>query len=465
LSEDIDLRVLPQSIDAEKALLGAMIINNAIIDQVLPLIGADHFFRHAHQIIFKAIITIALERHAAVDLVMLKDELVLLGELDECGGPAYISMLTDGVPRSTNAPYYAGIVREKALLRRAITIGNTMVSAAYHDDAVSANVIRDADLAIINLQRGAVSGRMRNLRDSAGEVYGIIEHHVEHRGELLGVDTGFPSINELTFGWQSGDLVVIAARPSIGKTAFVLNSVIAASRAGKRAVIFSLEMRRRQLEYRVLSQLSGVPLTRIMSGYLGEQDYERIGLATGAMAELDIEIDDSAAMTAWDVRSACRRLKAERGLDLVVIDYVQLMRGTLERRGASRSDEVGDISRRLKILADEVSVPVLLLSQLNRGADNRSDKRPQLTDLRESGALEQDADIVAFLHRKHHRESGTTNFIIEKQRNGPTGTVNLTIARETQTFTDGGDDPPEPEKPAEEKEKKPRPPRGWKRGH
>lgn len=460
-----ELRVLPQALDAEQALLGAMVINNSIIDYVLPLVKVEDFFRRAHQSIYKAILTIALERKSAVDLVMLKDELVLMGELDECGGPAYISSITDGVPRSANAQWYAGIVREKAMLRRAIGLGNKVVTAAYADDAVSANVIRDADQGIVALQRGALSGRMQNLRDSAGRVYAMLEEHCNHPGELLGVDTGYKSINEVTLGWQAGDLIVIGARPSIGKTAFTLNSVIAAARAGKRAVIFSLEMRMKQLEYRILSTLSGVALTRIMSGYLGEADFERIGQATGALTELDIEIDDSAAQTVWDIRSACRRLRSERGLDLVVIDYVQLMRGTLERRGATRSEEIGDISRRLKVLADEVSAPVVLLSQLSRAGEGRNDKRPHLTDLRESGALEQDADIVCFLHRKNHRESGTTNFIIEKQRNGPTGTVNLTISRETQTFTDGGDDPPEPEK-AEAKEKKPRPPRGWgKRGH
>ncbi len=461
MSEEVELRVLPQDLTAEQALLGAMIVNNAVIDQVLPRVRAEHFFRRAHQAIYRAILALALDKTAAVDFVTLKNQLVLDGQLDECGGPAYLAALTDGVPRSANAQYYAGIVKEKAMLREAITIGNNLVEHAYADDAVSVNLIRDADLAIVTLQRGATSSRMRNLRESANEVYGIIEHHVEHRGELLGIDTGFASVNEVTMGWQAGDLVVIAARPSIGKTAFVLNSLVHAARAGKRAALFSLEMRRRQLEYRLLSALSGVALTRIMAGYLGDPDFERISAATIELGTLDIEIDDSAAMTAWDVRTACRRLRAERGLDLVVIDYVQLMRGTLERRGASRSDEVSDISRRLKILADEVSVPILLLSQLNRGAANRSDKRPQLTDLRESGSLEQDADIVAFLHRKNHRESGTTQFIIEKQRNGPTGTVNLTITRETQTFVDGGDDPPEPPK----EERKPRPPKGFRGKH
>lgn len=465
MSDDVEMRVLPQALDAEKAVLGAMIINNAVIDQVLAVLTAEHFFRRAHQSIYKAIITIALTRRAAVDLVMLRDELTLMRELDECGGPAYISAICDGVPRSANAQYYAGLVREKALLRRAIAIGNQLVVDGYADDAISADLIRDADHAIVGLQRGTISGRMRNLREAAGEVYGVIEHHMAHKGELLGVTTGFQSLDELTLGWQAGDMIVVAARPSIGKTAFVLNTVIAASRAGKRAAIFSLEMRRRQLEYRTLSTLSGVPLTRIMSGYLGDPDLERIGEATGLIAELDIEIDDSAAMSIWDIRTSCRRLKSDRGLDLVVIDYFQLMRATGGgRRHTQRREELEEISRAVKVLADEVSVPILLLSQLSRASEDRPDKRPRLTDLRETGALEQDADIVCFLHRKHHRESGTTNFIIEKQRNGPTGTVNLTISRETQTFTDGGDDPPPEPKPAEG-EKKPRPPRGFRRSH
>lgn len=294
---------------------------------------------------------------------------------------------------------------------------------------------------------------MQSLRTSAPALYTDLEWRVAHKGELTGIDTGYPSINELTLGWQHGDLIVIGARPSIGKTTFVLNSAVHAATAGKRVAVFSLEMRRIQLEYRIVAQLSQIPLSRILGGHIGDVDYPHISHALGLMAELPLEIDDRSGQNFWDVRGACRRLKAEGGLDAVIVDYVQLMPGSLERRGATRNEEITDISRRFKVLADELEVPIILLSQLTRENEKRTDPRPKLSDLRESGALEQDADIVAFLHRKNHREGGVTNFIIEKQRNGPTGTVNLTLVRDVTTFLDGGEEPVEP-KPEPEPTKK-----------
>jgi replicative DNA helicase len=457
-------RILPHNLEAEKAVLGAVLINNAQLDRLAGVIRAGDFFRHAHRMIYEIAFELH-ERRVEVDLVTVKDEATRRGELEELGGPAYISSLTDGVPHSANATYYAAIVREMATRRRCIDVGDEMLVAAYDGETRSSEIVATADKAIIELQRGAEPGRMVDLRTTAGELYGWIEKRVELRGQLTGVTTGFPSLDELTLGWQAGDMIVVAARPSIGKTALILNNAIATARTGKRVAIFSLEMRTRQLQGRMLAHLAALPLRRIMAGHLAPDDFTKLAEAMGVMHELPIYVDDRGGQSIWDIRAACRRLRLdEGGLGLVIIDYLQLMPGTLDRRGATRNDEMTDISRRTKVLADECSVPILALSQLNRGADSRTDKTPQLSDLRESGSLEQDADIVLFLHRKNHRASGPTAAILGKQRNGPTGTVTLTFDRETQTFADAGLEPEEVPLPdAGPAEQKPRPPRGWRR--
>lgn len=456
IDPDPALRVLPHNLEAEKSVLGSILISNSAFERAAAIVKPEDFFRRGHRAIFEAMVTLIDRERAGADMITLKAELERRGDLDEAGGAAYLAAMADGIARSSNVEHYARLVKDASERRAIIRIANGMLDAAYLAELPAADLITEADRAVIDLQRGALAGRMISLRDSAGLLFQDVANRVEHPG-VTGLATGFASIDDLTFGWQAADLIVIAARPSIGKTAFVLNTAVHAAQAGKRAAIFSLEMRRRQLELRILSHLSGVMLTRILGGFLTETDFEKLSPALARMHDLGISIDDRGRQTVGDIRRGCRRLKAEAGLDLVVVDYVQLITGTLERRGASRNEEVTDISRRLKELSDEIAAPILLLSQLNRGADARhaSDKRPQLSDLRESGALEQDADLVCFLHRRHHRESGTTNFIIDKQRNGPTGTVNVTLNRETQTFTDGGEDAPaeapgtpRPQKPA-----------------
>lgn len=315
-------------------------------------------------------------------------------------------------------------------------------------------LLADADRRLIDLQAGHVESRLRSLRDTQDARLARLEWRHEHRGEITGIETGFQAINDLTLGWQPGELIIIAARPSIGKTTFVMNTAWAARQAGKRVAVFSLEMRLEQLEDRLLSSLSGVPLTRLASGHVMTPDWPKISQAHALMAAQPFDIDDRSGQTAWEIRSTCRRLKAEAGLDLVIIDYVQLIPGSLERRGATRNDEVTDISRRLKTLADEVSCPILLLSQLSRANEKRTDPRPKLSDLRESGALEQDADTVCFLHRSDHRKGGMTAFIMEKQRNGPTGTIPLWLDRDIVTFTTPTDEQIASAQPAPKAEKK-----------
>ena len=450
---DPDTFVLPHNIEAERATLGAALTYTPAADYIIDRLRPEAYFRRVHQHLFAAIRTMRDER-TAIDFVTLKDYLRRRGKLEEIGGAVYIAQLADqGAAR--NVAHYVDILVDLQIKRALVGHANRtidLVAAAAHGAPA---ILEDADRRLLELQAGHIEGRMQSLEETASALYADLEFRVAHKGELTGVTTGFASLNEMTLGWQAGDLIIIGARPSIGKTTFVVNSAVHGALAGKRYAIFSLEMRRRQLEYRMLAQLADVPLSRILGGHIGDPDYPKIAAAMSTMAGLPIHIDDTAGRTVGDVRAACRRLKAAGGLDAVIVDYVQLMTGSVDRRGATRNEELTDISRRLKVLADELAVPILVLSQLTRENEKRPDPRPRLSDLRESGALEQDADLVCFLHRKSHREGGVTNFIFEKQRNGPTGTVNLTLVRDVTTFLDGGEEPVEAPKPA--KEPKPAP--------
>lgn len=442
-------RVLPHNLEAEKSVLGAILIDNGYLHQALELLRPAMFFRDAHRRIFAAMVE--LEDHkSAVDFTTLKNELQRKAELDEVGGPAYISALVDGLPHAVNLKYYAGIVREKYLLREIIFASNKALSSAYEAELSSVDILKSTDTALLDIQREGDRRGFVTLDRQAHELFADLEWRVENKGKLLGVDSGFRSINDQTQGFQRGDMIVLAARPSIGKTALALNFAVAAARAGEHVAIFSLEMRRRQLEYRMLSAMSGVLATRLLTGYLTEEDYKNISEALNTFAELPIYINDRARQTVADIRISCRRLKNEKGLGLVIIDYVQLMQGSLERRGATRNEEITDISRRLKVLADELGVPMMVLSQLKRTGG----ARPTLEDLRESGSLEQDADLACLLHRKNHKESGTTNFMLEKQRNGPTGTINLLFDRDRQRFEDAGEPTEEEQHQAETEDEK-----------
>jgi len=444
---DADEPTLPRNLEAERATLGAALLNQAAADYLADHLAVESYYRHAHQLLFRAIQTL---RHTGreVDLVTIKQQLGTKG-LEDVGGPAYIAKLADGTVSRHYADYAA--VLEDLRARRALAgYARGLLEAIETPGQSGASLLLDADKRLLELQAGHLNGRHAALADTVPMLIEDLDYRAQHRGQLTGLETGFGSVNDLTFGWQSGDMVIIAARPSIGKTTFALNTAWAAACAGARVAIFSLEMRRRQLEYRLLSYVSGIPLTRLLSGYIHEADGPNLHTALEALKQVRIEVDDATGRTAWEMRSACRRWKAEGGLDLVIVDYVQLMPGTLDKRGATRNEEVTDISRRLKTLADEAGLPVLVLSQLSRPSDTRSDPRPKLTDLRESGALEQDADLVCFLHRKLHKEGGATEFILEKQRNGPTGTMMLTLDRDTVTFTDGGE--PLPEQTAAEKQ-------------
>lgn len=437
---DPDAMLLPHNLEAERSLLGVALVDAKAAEWMVETVSPTLFFRRAHQDIARAMGTL-IDRKVEVDFITLKEELTRTKKLEEVGGPAYISSLADGIPRGTNVKYYAGIVRDLAKKRNLVMFAQTTIDFVVANEHQADTILADTDRRLLELQKGHVEGRMAPLKDSLHGLFADLEWRTQHRGELTGLETGFAGINELTFGWQEADLIIVAARPSIGKTTLVMNSAVLASQAtDARVAIFSLEMRRKQLEYRILSQLSGIPLTRILSGHLGSEDYKALAPALEAMRDLKIEIDDKSGLTALDIRYTCRRLRSEGGLNLIVVDYLQLMPGTLERRGATRNEEMTDIANRLKDLADEMSCPIIALSQLRR-----TEGRPKLEDLRESGALEQVADVVALLHRKDHRASGKTECILAKQRNGPTGTVYLDIDRDTTTFRDSADQEPEPE--------------------
>lgn len=447
--EDFDLRVLPHDFAAERAVLGSVLVNPQQFESVSAILQPGDFFRRGHRDIFASMLRQMGKPNGTVDLVTMVSDLEKAKTLEESGGPAYISQLTDGVPRSANAIYYAQIVKEKSQARQIIRMSTGLLNDAY-EGADARKLIADADRQIIELQRTGGDHRLTSLSEGSSDLYAYVAQRVENPG-VNGVPTGFDTLDKMTFGLQPGELIVLAARPSLGKTAWALNVAVAAAREGRRVGIFSLEMRRRQLETRLLSILSKVDCSSILGGYLGEAQLEAVGRASAAMQELPIHIDDRAGQDVSEIRSACRRMKSDGGLDLVIIDYVQLIAPSSDLKRESRNQQVTEISRRLKVLADEVSCPIILASQLSRAAETRTNKRPQLSDLRESGALEQDADAVIFLHRAHHRAGGKTECIVDKQRNGDAGSFDLHLDRATQTFTDRGpsaeaeEHPPEPE--------------------
>lgn len=447
-------RSLPVNLEAERSVLGAILIHDDVFHLAAATIQPKHMFRDAHRRMFQAMWNLS-DRNETIDMVTLKQELERSGDLEDCGGPAYIGSLVDGVPRATNVQAYAEIVKDHATLRQLIQTASKISERAYGAEDTAREIVAWAEQEMFDLAHGHLGSHLHDLRASVRQINDRIEFRIQHRGQVTGVDTGFDSINQLTLGWQPGDLVFVGARPSIGKTTFVMNSMVAAAKLNKQIAMFSMEMREEQLIDRLLSSLSGIPKQRIDHGALGGSDYTRLTDAMEVMHDLPLFIDDKPARTVWDIRSAAKQMKAEHGLDAVVIDYVQLMRGTLADKHATRNMELTDISNRLKALAGELMVPVIVLSQLRRASLDRPDPRPKMSDLKDCGAFEQDADIVLLLHRKNHKEGGVTHAIFEKQRNGPTGTANITLDRDVLTFTDGGEEPaPEP-KP----EKKPRRPR------
>ena len=434
-------RTLPHNLDAERSVLGAILINNHAFNQAAEVIDAQDFFRDAHRRIFEKMVVLT-DRSHPVDLVTLKDELDRSGELEEVGGPAYISALTDGVPRSANVEHYARIVKEKSTLRRLIQSATEVLSRAYDAEEDADDLLDEAERSIFQIADDRMRSGFVRVSDLVDSGYQLIEQLQQHKGLVTGVPTGFVDLDEMTSGLQKSDLVIVAARPSMGKTSFVLNIAMHCGiEAAKSVGIFSLEMSKEQLFLRMLTSEARVDAHRFRGGFLGEQDYARLVEAFGRLHDANVFIDDTPSVGILEMRAKARRLKLEHGLDLLIVDYLQLMQG--RGRFDNRQQELAAISRSLKILAKELGVPIMALSQLSRAPETRGDHRPQLSDLRESGALEQDADVVLFIFREEmyavegERSSdaeGTAEIIIGKQRNGPTGSVRLAFLKQYTRF-------------------------------
>ena len=435
-------RTLPHNLEAEKSVLGAILIHNEAFNHAAELIDAHDFFRNAHARIFEKMVVLS-ERGDAIDFVTVKEELSKSGELDEVGGPAYIASLADGVPRSANVEYYARIVKEKSTLRSLIHSANKILSEAYEAEQEPDLLLDEAERQIFAIAEDRIRAGFVPLRDLVQTSFATIEKLQQHKGMVTGVPTGFIDLDEMTSGLQPSDLVLVAARPSMGKTSFILNiAQHIGTQTDMTVGVFSLEMSKEQLFMRMLTSEARIDAHRFRTGYLNEKDYGRLSHALGTLAEAKVFIDDTASIGVLEMRAKARRLKAEHGLHLIVIDYIQLMQG--RGRFESRQAEIASISRSLKGLAKELSVPIVALSQLSRASETRSDHRPQLSDLRESGALEQDADVVMFIYRaeqyrdadgnQNTEEAGTAEIIIGKPRNGPIGTVKLAFIKEHTRF-------------------------------
>src|SRR5688500_2366121 len=433
-------RTLPHNLDAEKSVLGAILIYNDAFNHAAELIDSRDFFRDAHRRIFDKMVALS-ERGDPIDFITLKEELSRAGDLDDVGGPAYIASLADGVPRSSNVEYYARIVKEKSTLRSLIHSANKILAEAYEAEQEPDLLLDEAERAIFAIAEDRIRAGFVPLRDLVQSSFATIEKLQQHKGLVTGVPTGFADLDEMTSGLQPSDLVLVAARPSMGKTSFVLNVAQHVGTATQMTVgFFSLEMSKEQLFMRLLTSEARIDAHRFRTGFLSEKDYGRLSHALGTLAEARVFIDDTASIGVLEMRAKARRLQKEHGLDLLIIDYLQLMQG--RGRFESRQQEVSAISRSLKGLAKELSCPVIALSQLSRAPEGRTDHRPQLSDLRESGAIEQDADLVLFIYRPEvydkeetrPEDQGIAEIIIGKQRNGPIGSVKLSFLTQFTRF-------------------------------
>lgn len=421
-------RIPPHNTDAEQSVLGAMLLDKDAIIEATEIIGANDFYKEAHTEIFEAILNI-YNRDEPVDLVTLSEELTQRKTLESIGGIVYLTSLSSAVPTTTNVKYYARIVEEKSILRRLIKASSDILDKGYQAEEDINNILDLAEKNIFDISQKRSQEGFSPIKDVLMESFQKIEELYQNKGGLTGITTGFIDIDRKTSGLQKSDLILIAARPSMGKTAFALNVAQNTALKGSASVaIFSLEMSKEQLVQRLLSSESHIEIQKIRTGDLAEDEWPRLAKAMGPLAQSKIYIDDTPGITVMEMKSKCRRLKMEQGLDLVLIDYLQLMSG--DGSSESRQQEISTISRSLKGLAREMDCPVVALSQLSRAPELRADHRPILSDLRESGAIEQDADIVMFLYRDeyYHQDSEKKNMgevIIAKQRNGATGTVEL----------------------------------------
>jgi replicative DNA helicase len=433
-------RTPPHNLDAERSVLGGILLRNDTFNHAAAVIDAGDFYRDAHRRIFEAMVELN-ERSDAIDLITVKEALTRTGEIDDVGGAAYIARLVDGVPKATNVEYYASIVKEKSTLRSLISGLHESLEEAYAGSEDADEILDGAEKRVFEVADKRIRSGFIPISDLVQESFDTLSKLQQHRGLVSGVPTGFTELDEMTAGLQPGDLVIVAARPSMGKTSFVLNIAqhVALNRERPMTVgFFSLEMSAQQLFIRLLTAQARIDAHRLRSGYLSADDYSKLVNAVGTLENAKIFIDDTASIGVLEMRAKSRRLKSDHGLDLLIVDYIQLMQG--RGRFDNRQQELASISRSLKGLAKELRVPILVLSQLSRAPEARSDRRPQLSDLRESGALEQDADVVMMIFRPGVYEKDNPDLqniaeiIIAKQRNGPIGTANLAFLNQYTLF-------------------------------
>ena len=421
-------RVPPHSIEAERCALGCMLLDADCILTVSELVRPKDFYSPDHEEVFEAILQL-FERGQPVDIITVSEQLALRGTLDKTGGLPFLAAMADSVPTTANARHYAKIVEEKAILRRLIQASREIQENCYKPDRQADDILDEAEKSIFNLVQRRNTRGFIHIKDVLVETFDRLEELYNSKGHITGIPTGFVDLDYKTSGLQNSDLILIAARPAMGKTAFVLNiAQYAAVHKGIPVAIFSLEMSKEQLVNRMLCSEVMVDSHKMRTGKLEDEDWQKIAMALGPLSEAPIYIDDTPGATVMDIRTKCRKLKLEKNLGLVIIDYLQLMQA--RGRSESRQQEISEISRSLKILAKEINVPVVTLSQLSRAPEARSDHRPMLSDLRESGAIEQDADIVMFLYRDDYYNPETdkkniAEVIIAKHRSGSTGTVEL----------------------------------------
>jgi len=434
------LKVAPHSVEAEQSVLGGLMLDNPAWDKISDFIMEEDFYRRDHRLIFRAVSGL-VEKSSPYDVVTLSEWLEKVGELDNAGGLAYLGSLAKNTPSAANIIAYAKIVRERSILRQLIQVGHNISSSCYEmEGRNSAELLDNAEKLVFQIAEHGARGRRDfvPIKDLLVKAVDRIDTLFQQDNPITGVSTGFKDFDEYTSGLQAGDLVIVAGRPSMGKTTFAVNiAENAAVKGGLPVAIFSMEMPGEQLAMRMLSSLGRIDQHKVRTGKLNDDDWPRLTHAVGQLAEAPMFIDDTAALSPNELRSRSRRLKREHGLGLIVIDYLQLMQvhGSKE----NRTNEISEISRSLKGLAKELHVPVIALSQLNRSLEQRPNKRPVMSDLRESGAIEQDADVITFIYRdevydQDSPDKGVAEIIIGKQRNGPIGTVRMTFLGQYTRF-------------------------------
>jgi replicative DNA helicase len=430
-------RLPPQNIEAEEAVLGALLIDPDAIIRLTTIVRPEDFYREKNGWIFDAMLTLH-ERREPVDYLTVCDELERRGQLEQVGGAAFMTSLINAVPTSIHAEHYSRIVERSSTRRRLIDAAGQIAGLAYQEADDVEEVVDHAEQILFGVSERRISRELVPIKQVLSEYYDRVEYLTRHRGEIIGIPTGFSDMDKLLGGLQRSDMVILAARPSVGKTSLALSIAHnAAKKYGQRVAFFSLEMSNEQVVQRLISAETEIDSQRLRRGEIGDDEWGRFMKATSDLAETLFFVDDTPGISALELRTKARRLHAEVGIDLLVVDYLQLMRG--DYRSENRVQEISAISRALKGLARELNVPVLALSQLSRGVESRTDKRPILSDLRESGALEQDADVVIFIYRDEMYNENTerkniADVMVAKHRNGPTGTVALYFKKELAQF-------------------------------